>query len=230
MLRALRGALPMALRRWWPTPHGTSAIRAIAPDGTLTVPKGYRQVLRLRGEPLDDARSAHQTLADIAAAVNNTKGTTTLLAVGTPGGLATALADRESRAASGHGALATLAAAQHAHLAQLGAGDRRQAPARTYTYYLIVESKTAKEVAAYAEDVALAFGATRVDGPEAAAIEAQITRGITLPPSSRQLFLSFAGSGEELVLTPSGARLRPKESYGTGMVVARPTGTTPTPA
>jgi hypothetical protein len=216
LLAVLRGLLPGPHR---PSSRGAVPLKAIADDGTLTPTGGgpLLAVLRLPPEGLDADRASTAALQRLAAAINAGAGRATLLAWGKPHSLAGQLQERQERARRlppGSGRQ-ELAASQAAHLQTMAEGapahHGRPArhPARRHGFYLVVEGRTPEELERLVADLCPLYGAVRVTGREAAAIEADVWRGLRLPPRRLQLWLDAADAPDvELFISPKGARVR----------------------
>jgi hypothetical protein len=216
--RSLRGHLPTALARWYPTTAGETWLRDVGDDGTLVTRGGrLRAVLRLRGEPLAPDRSAVATLETLAGAINALPGAVTLLCFGMSGGLAAAVEERRRRvealalAEGEDSGRVRLARSQAEHLAALTTGEAEgRAASRRYGYYLIVEGATRDDLARKAETVAEAFDAVPVAGREAVEVEAEAWRGVTLPPQHAALWVRDVShpGGAEMEVDETGATVR----------------------
>jgi hypothetical protein len=221
LLAVVRGLLPGLSGRWRhlaPSTRKALALKDVADDGTLLPAKGRpRAVLRLPPEGLDGTGGATvAALTRLAAAINAGAGRATLLAWGKPHTLAGQLEDRQRRVAAlppGSGRHA-LAVSQAAHLAAMVAGrpstpDRpARGPVRRHGFYLVVEGRDAAELRRTVDDLCALYGAVRCAGPEAAAVEADVWRGLPLPPRI-QFWKSAADAPDvELYLNDEGAHIR----------------------
>ena len=215
MLAVLRGLLPGRFR---PASWGALHLREVADDGTLTPRSGpLRAVLRLPPEGLDADTASTAALQRLAAAINAGAGRATLLAWGKPHSLAGQLQDRQERArrlppGSGRHELAV---SQVQHLREMAEGAPpeplrpRRPPARRHGFYLVVEGRTEDELRRLVDDLCPLYGAVRVTGREAAAIEADVWRGLPLPPQGVQFWQDATDAPDvELFISPKGARVR----------------------
>jgi hypothetical protein len=217
LLAVVRGLLPARWRHLAPSTRQALAVREIADDGTVTPARGRpRAVLRLPPEGLDGSASV-AALSRLAAAINAGAGRATLLAWGKPHTLAGQLEERQRRAAAlppGSGRHA-LAVSQAAHLQAMAEGrpatpDRpARGPIRRHGFYLVVEGRDAAELRRTVDDLCSLYGAVRCAGAEAAAIEADVWRGLPLPPKGIQYWQDATDEpGVELYLNSAGARIR----------------------
>jgi hypothetical protein len=215
LLAVLRGWLPGP---WRPSSRANVPLEDIADDGMLTPATGpLRAVLRLPPEGLDADTSSVAVLQRLAAAINAGAGRATLLAWGKPHSLAGQLQERQDRMRRlppGSGRH-ELAASQVAHLRTMAEGapatPERPArpPARRHGFYLVVEGRTREELERLCDDLCPLYGAVRVTGREAAAIEADVWRGLPLPPKGLQLWQDADDAPDiELFLSHKGARVR----------------------
>jgi hypothetical protein len=204
-------------KRFAPSTRAALTVKDVADDGVVTPAKGQlRAVLRLPGEAIDGTANV-AALQRLAAAINTGAGRTTLLAWGKPHTLARQLEDRQNRVAAqkeGSGRQ-ELAISQHAHLTAMtqGRGPTPMRPARgpvrRHGFYLIVEGRTREELDRLTDDLIVLYGAVRVRGQEAIAIEADIWRGVPLPPRDVQLWQTASDRRDvEMYLGPGGAHVR----------------------
>jgi hypothetical protein len=219
LLAVVRGLLPARWRHLAPSTRKALALKDVADDGTLLPTKGRpRAVLRLPPEGLDGTGGATvATLTRLAAAINAGLGRATLLAWGKPHTLAGQLEERQRRVAAlppGSGRHA-LAVSQAAHLAQMAQGrpatlDRpARGPVRRHGFYLVVEGRDAAELRRTVDDLCSLYGAVRCAGAEAAAVEADVWRGLPLPPKGVQFWKDASDEpGVEFYLNRDGARIR----------------------
>jgi hypothetical protein len=217
LLAVVRGLLPDRWRHAAPSTRKALAVKAIADDGTLTPAAGRpRAVLRLPPEGLDGSASV-ATLTRLAAAINAGAGRATLLAWGKPHTLAGQLEERQRRVAAlppGSGRHA-LAVSQAAHLRAMAEGrpatpdHPARGPVRRHGFYLVIEGKDAAELRRTVDDLDSLYGAARCAGAEAAAVEADVWRGLPLPPKGIQFWQDAADATDvELYLGSGGAHVR----------------------
>jgi hypothetical protein len=216
LLAVLRGLLPGP---WRPSSRASVPLTDVPDDGTLTPSGGgpLRAVLRLPPEGLDADRASTAALQRLAAAINAGAGRATLLAWGKPHSLAGQLQDRQERVRRlppGSGRH-ELAASQVRHLRTMAEGapatPERPArhPARRHGFNLVVEGRTRAELDRLCDDLCPLYGAVRVPGREAAAIAADVWRGLRLPPRRLQLWQDADDAPDvELFISPKGARVR----------------------
>jgi hypothetical protein len=214
LLAVVRGLLP---GRWRPSTRKALAVKDIADAGTITPAKGQlRAVLRLPALGLDGSANG-ATLIRLAAAINAGAGRATLLAWGKPHTLAGQLEERQRRVAAlppGSGRH-ELAISQAAHLTAMAQGrpatpDRpARGPVRRHGFYLVVEGRTAKELQRTVDDLCGLYGGVQCAGAEAAAVEADVWRGLPLPPRGIR-FWQNAGDDEgiEFYTDRNGAKVR----------------------
>lgn len=214
-LLALRGLLPA---RWRPGSKANLTLSDITDAGTLVTKSGrLKAVLRLPTEGLEGGQQTVRALSRLAAAINAGAGHATLLAWGKPNTLAGALQERQERAtrfAPGSGRY-DLAISQATHLARLADGrpateDRpARPPVRRTGFYLVVEDTTEEKLTRLTETLCALYGAVRVRGAEAAALEADAWRGQPLPPKAIQVWSDASDSPvTEFYMNRDGAHVR----------------------
>jgi hypothetical protein len=215
-LAVLQGLLPARWRHLAPSTRRSLALKDVTDDGTLLPAKGRpRAVLRLPPEGLDGPATV-AALSRLAASINAGLGRATLLAWGKPHTLAGQLEERQRRVAalpSGSGRHA-LAVSQATHLAQLAHGrpatpDRpARGPVRRHGFYLVVEGRDAVELQRTVDDLCSLYGAVRCTGAEAAAVEADVWRGMPLPPPIQYWKTAVDDPTVELYVSTEGAHVR----------------------
>lgn len=214
LLAVIRGLLP---GRWRPSTRHALALKDVDDAGTVTPARGPRRaVLRLPAEGLDGTANA-ATLTRLAAAINAGAGRATLLAWGKPHTLAGQLEERQRRVVAlppGSGRR-ELAISQAAHLTAMAQGrpatpDRpARGPVRRHGFYLVVEGRDTVELQRAVDDLCALYGATRCAGAEAAAIEAEVWRGLPLPPRGIRLWQDATDDPSvELYMDRNGAHVR----------------------
>lgn len=215
LLDALLSRLPGRLSRWWPSTRGALALKDVLEDGTLLPAKGSpRAVLRLPVVPFDGGATVAD-LTRLAAAINASAGRATLLAWGKPHTLAGQITIARERADRHTGGRRELAVSQATHLAVMAEGRPPTAdrpaipPVRRHGFYLVIESPSAEDLAQLADNLCALHGAVRCRGLEAAAVEADVWRGVPLPPSFQFWSEQAADKDDvELYLGPGGANVR----------------------